>query len=156
MMKITLIIAFLLTTWIAMPQKSISLKDDFNNKSVLTAAGSSFQTDEMSISWTLGDTVMTLEIVDEDLVSSDTEEIDFYISTFPNPVVEKLNISHNSDENEALTVAIHDLFGRALITKQLLYKKNEINVRKLPSALYEVIIRNSKGQMVKSYKLIKH
>ncbi len=137
-------------------QKNLEVREEFKNQSVISPASSSFETTEGSISWTLGDTVMTLEIVDDDFISSDTEEIDFNITTFPNPVDEKLNISHNSEENETLTVAIHDLFGRALITKQLLYKKNEINVRKLPSALYVVIIRNSKGQMVKSFKLIKH
>jgi hypothetical protein len=148
-----LLFTMLLLTGSVFSQKNLEVMEDFKNQSVISPASSSFETTAGSISWTLGDTVMTLEIIDDDLIAS---EMDFSIKTFPNPVDEKLNISHNSEENETLTVAIHDLFGRELINKQLLYKKNEINVRKLPSALYVVIIRNAKGKMVKSFKLIKH
>ncbi len=151
-----LLFTMLFFTGTVFSQKILEVSEEFKNLSVVSPASSSFETTEGSISWTLGDTVMILEIVDDNIITSDTEDIDFKISTFPNPVAEKLNITHNSEENETLTVAIHDLFGRELITKQLLYKNNEINVRKLPSALYVVIIRNSTGQMVKSFKLIKH
>ncbi len=150
-----LLFTILLLTGTVFSQINLEVREEFKNQSVISPASSSFETVTGSISWILGDTVMTLVICDN-LISSEMEEIDFNISTFPNPVNEKLNISHNSEENETLTVAIHDLFGRELITKQLLYKNNEINVRKLPSALYVVIIRNSTGQMVKSFKLIKH
>ncbi len=149
-----LLFTMLLLIGTVFSQKNSDVREEFKNQSVISPASSSFETTEGSITWTLGDTVMILEIDNDNL--SETEDMDFSISTFPNPVVEKLNISHNSEENETLTVAIHDLFGRELINKQLLYKKNEINVRKLPSALYVVIIRDSTGQMVKSFKLIKH
>ena len=148
-----LLFTMLLLTGVVFSQKNLEFKEEFKTQSIVSPASSSFKTDMGSISWTLGDTVMTLEIIDDNLIAS---EIDFSIKTFPNPVDELLNISHNSEENETLTLTIHDLFGRVLINRQLLSKKNEINVRKLPSAFYLVTIRNANGQMVKSFKLIKN
>ena len=155
-MKITsFTIVFLLFTGGVLSQKSLEIKEGYQNQSVIRAAANVYESSEGSISWTIGDAVMIL-IIDDEGSSTEIDEADFTISTYPNPSIERLYISHNSKENETLTVTIYDLFGRQLIKEQLSNKHNEINVQQLPSALYAVVITNATGQLLKSFKIIKN
>ena len=147
-------IVFLLFTGGVLSQKSLEIKEEYQNQSVIRAAANVYESSEGSIIWTIGDAVMIL-ITDDDS-STELDVVEFKISTYPNPSFERLYISHNSQENETLTITIYDLFGRQLIKEQLFNNQNEINVQKLPSALYAVIITNATGQLVKSFKIIKH
>ena len=151
---ISFMIVFLLFTGGVLSQKSLEIKEEYQNQSVIRAAANVYESSEGSIIWTIGDAVMIL-ITDDDS-STELDVVEFKISTYPNPSFERLYISHNSQENETLTITIYDLFGRQLIKEQLFNNQNEINVQKLPSALYAVIITNATGQLVKSFKIIKH
>ena len=152
---ISFIIVFLLFTSLVFSQNSLEFNKEYQKQSAISVAADVYESSEGSISWTIGDAVMIITTEEED-DSPNLEEVDFTISTYPNPSIERLYISHNSKENETLTVTIYDLFGRQLIKEQLFNKKNEINVQKLPSALYAVVITNATGQLVKSFKIIKH
>lgn len=152
---ISFMIVFLLFTGGVLSQKSLEIKEEYQNQSVIRAAANVYESSEVSISWTIGDAVMIL-IIDDEGSSAEMDEVDFTISTYPNPSIERLYISHNSQENETLTITIYDLFGRQLIKEQLFNNQNEINVQKLPSALYAVIITNATGQLVKTFKIIKN
>ena len=140
-------------TGIALSQEKIELKKDFQSKSIINVAGVEFESQEGSINWTIGDATMILVTEDEDS-SSDFED-DVRFSTYPNPSVESLHILCNSIENDPYTVTFYDLFGRVALTRMLYDKHSEINVQKLPAALYAAVIANPGGQMVKSFKLIK-
>ena len=152
---ISFIIVFLLFTSHVFSQNSRELKEEYKNLSAISVAADVYEYSEGSISWTIGDAVMILTTKDSD-PSTELEEADFKISAYPNPSIERLHISHNSKDNETLTITIYDLFGRVTMKTQLTEQQNEINVQKFPSGLYAVIITNSTGQLVKSFKLIKH
>ncbi len=154
MKTILLAVVLLLFTVSVFAQKKIEPSQEYETVSVISPASSSFEFSEGSISWTLGDTLITLKVGDSDALTPEILELD--IVAYPNPTNDKLNITHNSKANQDLTFTIYDFNGRQLIRKQLIQQENEINLQFLPAALYEVKITNSTGQMVKSFKLIKH
>ena len=151
-----LLFTFLFLSSIVFAQNNEEKKENFKRQSVISPASAFYESSTGSISWTLGNTISSLETFDNDSLLPDIEDIDFNITAYPNPTIEKLNISHNSEELENLTVSIYDLYGRELIRKQLDNEEIEIHLKNLPSALYVVSIRNSRGQMVKTFKIIKH
>ena len=156
MKAIRFLIAIFFITSIATAQKTISQIEDYKNSSTISAAGSSFQNDEISINWTLGD---TLYILSEDNISEVSPEIidlNFIVRAYPNPTKDKLIISQEDENLELLNVIIYDLNGKKLLQKSMSQSKTEISLKYLPSALYEIKILNSKNQFVKSFKIIKN
>ena len=154
MKTISFIMVFLLFTGVFYAQKNSTPVEEYKSQSVISAASASFEFSEGAISWSLGDTVVHLKIGNNDDIN--LENLDFNIVAYPNPTNNKLNITHNSMTNENLTITIYDFNGRTLIKNQLMEQENEINMQYLPSALYEIKITNSKNQLVKSFKIIKH
>ena len=156
MKAIRFMIAIFFITSIATAQKTISQIEEYKNSSTISAAGSSFQNDEISINWTLGD---TLYILSEDNISEVSPEIidlNFIVRAYPNPTKDKLIISQEDENVELLNVIIYDLNGKKLLQKSMNLSKTEISLKYLPSALYEIKILNSKNQFLKSFKIIKN
>lgn len=84
------------------------------------------------------------------------EEYNFNISVYPNPVVDMLNISFNSSDNEyninGIDIKIKDLSGRDIISKTI-YDNTTIDMNSLNSGLY-ILVMNS-GNNVKIEKILK-
>jgi hypothetical protein len=154
MKTISMAVVLLLFNGLVFAQKDITSKEQYKNLSVISPASASFEFSNGFISWTLGDAIINLKVGESDVLS--TENLDFNIEAYPNPTSDKVNITHNSKTKENFTVTIYDFNGRTLIKKQLISQENEINMQYLPPALYEVKVTNSKNQMVKSFKIIKH
>ena len=154
MKTILIAVVFLLFTGLVFAQKNSSPTKEYKALSVIAPASSSFEFSNGSISWTLGETLVTLKMSDNDAAT--TEIFDFDIEAYPNPTSDKLKITHNSKTDEKLTFTIYDFNGRTLIKKQLVEQENEINLQYLPAALYEVKITDSKNHSIKSFKIIKH
>jgi len=154
MKTISFAVVFLLFSGLVFAQKNISTTEEYKALSVISPASNSFEFSNGSISWTLGETLITLKVDESDAPSS--EILDFDIVAYPNPTNDKVTISHNSKTDESLTLTIYDFNGRELIKKQLTLQKNEINMQYLPPALYMVYINKANNQLVKSFKIIKH
>ena len=154
MKTISIAVVLLLFTGFVFAQKNTSPTEEYKALSVISSASSSFEFSDGSISWTLGETLVTLKVGDND--SATPELFDFDIVAYPNPTQDNITISHNSKTDEKLTFTICDFNGRELIKKQLLEQENEINMQYLPPALYLVNITDSKNHSVKSFKIIKH
>ena len=154
MKRISFMVVFLFVTGFVFAQENITPSEEYKNQSVISPASASFEFSDGSISWTLGDTVINLKIGDSDVISP--EDLDFNIRAYPNPTSDKVNITHNSKTKENFMVTIYDFNGRTLIKKQLIKQENVINMLYLPPALYEVKVMNSKNQLVRSFKIIKH
>ena len=154
MKTISMAVVFLLFSGLVFAQKDIAAKEEYKNISMISPASASFEFSNGSISWTLGDSLINLKVGDSDVISP--ENLDFNFVAYPNPTSDKVKISHNSKTKENFTVTIYDFNGRTLIKKQLIEQENEINMQYLPPALYEVKVMNSKNQLVKSFKIIKH
>ncbi len=154
MKTISIAVVFLLFTGLVFAQQNSPPTEEYKAQSVISPASSSFEFSNGSISWTIGETLVTLKVGDND--SANPEIFDFDIVAYPNPTQDNITISHNSKTDEKLTFTIYDFKGRELIKKQLLEQENEINIQYLPPALYLVNITDSKNHSVKSFKIIKH
>ena len=151
---LSVVFVLLLFTSAVLSQEKIDLKREYQNQTGLTVAGEEYNSPEGSMSWTIGDIDMIL-VFDDVGKPSDLEDDEFTISTYPNPTIERVYISCNSIENDPYTVTFYDLFGRVALTKMIYDKQNEINVQSLPITMYAVLITDSNGQLLKSFKLLK-
>ncbi|MGB5437085.1 MAG: T9SS type A sorting domain-containing protein [Maribacter sp.] len=156
MKTISFAVVFLLFSGLVFAQKNSSPTTEHKALSAISPASNSFDFSNGSISWTLGETLVTLKVGDSDAATPEIFELDFDIVAYPNPTNDKVTISHNSKTDEKLTFTIYDFSGRELIRKQLIEQENEINMQYLPPALYLVKITDSKNHSVKSFKIIKH
>ena len=154
MKRISFMAVFLFVTGFVFAQQNSSPTEEYRAQSVISPASSSFEFSNGSISWTIGETLVTLKVGDNDTATP--EILDFDIVAYPNPTQDNITISHNSKTDEKLTFTIYDFNGRTLIKKQLIQQENEINMQYLPPALYEVKITDSRNHSVKSFKIIKH
>ena len=156
MKTIIFAVIFLLFTGYVFAQKNSSTAQEYKAQAIISPASTSFEFSNGSISWTLGETLVTLKVGDSDADTPEIFEFDFDIVAYPNPTNEKVTISHNSKTDETLTFTIYDFSGRELFRKQLIEQVNDINLQYLPPALYLVKITDSKNHSVKSFKIIKH
>ena len=156
MKTITIAVVFILFTGFVFSQQNSPPAEEYKALSVISPASSSFEFTNGTISWTVGDTFISLKMGDSDSNAPEILGFDFDIVAYPNPTNGNVTISHNSKADENLTVTIYDFNGRTLIRRQLIEQENEINLQYLPAALYEVKITDPNNHSVKSFKIIKH
>jgi len=156
MKKINIIVALFFITTIATAQKTISQKEDYNNLSVVSPAGSSFQNEETSISWTLGNTLFTLSEDNTTEIPAELVALNLSIKTYPNPTKGNLIIECNTVIQESLNIVVFDASGKELLQSGMSKKINLLSLGHLPSALYVIKIINSKDQLVKTFKILKN
>ena len=156
MKKINFIVAVFFISSIATAQKTISPKEDYKNRSMVSAAGSSFQNEEASISWTLGNTLYTLSEDNTEEIPSELIDLNLRIKAYPNPTKNNLIITCNAVIKESLNIVVFDISGKELLQKGMSQKKNLLSLEHLPSALYVIKIINSKDQLVKTFKILKN
>lgn len=137
-------------------QKSISYKEDYKNRSVVSSAGASFQNDVVSISWTLGDALFTLSEDNTEEIPSDMLELSRSIKAYPNPTNDNLFIINSTENVESLYIYIYDLAGKIILHKKTTSLSTVLNLQHLTSALYLIKILNSNSQVVKSSKILKY
>ncbi len=147
------VVVLLLFTSVTQSQEKLELLEEYQNQTALTVESVYFESLEGSISWKIGDAAMIL-VIDNDETLSDLED-DVTFSTYPNPSIDILHINCHAIDKEPFTVTFYDLFGRAVLSKKLYNKQSEVNVQGLPATLYAVVLTNTRGQFVKSFKLIK-
>ena len=73
------------------------------------------------------------------------------ISVYPNPFTEILNV----EVKENATLSIFDMSGKRVSIHPLNKGRNEINKAELQSGVYVYQIKNAKGEMLSSGKIIK-
>ncbi len=97
---------------------------------------------EVQTSCSGGNRMSDESLTTDDFLTSDD------ISTYPNPIVDQLNIKTSL---ESVDVLIFDMMGRKLMHSQ----QTELNLSHLNGGMYHVQIWNE-GEMVHSEKIIKH
>lgn len=134
---------------------------------VVASGGNYYETGQISISWTLGETVIeTFGSSDLILtqgfqqpvltVSTYIEDpgLDFQISAFPNPTREHVNISTDLSDADNLIYRVYDMQGRFIISDRLEGAQTRVVFDDFhPGAYFIRIIRNDKP--VKIFKIIK-
>jgi len=130
---------------------------DLKNRAVLSSAGSSHQNDQQAISWTLGNTLLTVS--EETKLNSNAilEQLSV-INIYPNPTSGKLMVSHKFNEDQEETnfkLDVYDLNGKLLYTNYMTNNLFELDLSPLPSAMYIIKVRSVENTLLKSYKIIK-
>lgn len=72
----------------------------------------------------------------------------------PNPTSEVLYITLNGELTEELSYVLFDEQGKTVKTNTKLEGKNELDLKELPSAMYQLVI-SSGSKEIKTYKIIK-
>ena len=156
MKKLNIIVAIFFISSIVTAQKTILPKEDYNNKSVVSPAGSTFQNAETSITWTLGDTLYTLSEYNSEEIPSELIDLNLSIKAYPNPTKNHLIITCNTEMKESFNIVVFDSSGKKLFKKRMSQNKNLLNLEHLPSAFYVIRIMNSKEQLIKTFKILKN
>ncbi|PKP20607.1 MAG: hypothetical protein CVU05_08665 [Bacteroidetes bacterium HGW-Bacteroidetes-21] len=134
---------------------------------VIASSGGDFQGTGTSLSWTLGEPVTeTFEGSNAILTQGfhqgiytvvnvfENPSANLSVTLYPNPVVDILNIDINNPE-EVLNFTLSDLNGRMLFSQKSNESKMQINLKDYASSNYLLVIWNSKGDVVKTYKILK-
>lgn len=138
-----------------------------NAQEVIATAGETFENENISISWTLGETIIeTFEAGDIVLTQGfhqDSYEItaipefqdqSIEVSLFPNPAREEFFIHYKGDDFASYEIGIYDLNGNLLSKKQIHEELTGIDISELPSAEYIISVYD-KEKTFRSYKLVK-
>ena len=156
MKKTILLVALFFISITVTAQKTITPKEDYKNIYVVSPSGSSFQNEEVSISWTLGNTLYTLSEENNEEIPSYLIDLNLSIKAYPNPTKNNLIITCNIIIEESLNIIVFDVSGKELLQKVMVQKKSTLSLEHLPSALYLIKIVNSKDQLVKTFKILKN
>ncbi|MBT8253502.1 MAG: T9SS type A sorting domain-containing protein [Bacteroidia bacterium] len=148
-------LAILLVSNIAFAQ-SPTLDKDFKNRSELSSAGSSFNNDQFTVNWTLGNTLYSLSEGNSETISTELKALSAGIKAYPNPTKDNLVIITDTDLEEPLFVHVFDLSKKRLLVEPMTDKEVRIGLTDLPSALYIIKILNGKDQLIKTFKIIKN
>ncbi len=136
---------------------------------VIASAGGYNVNSNLSISWTLGETIIptfksqdgTLIIThgfqQQLIVTAVEENIDnpVKIKVYPNPASDIINISFETPVDGEITLAIYDSQGKLVksdFVEPSMYLK-QINLQDLPGGVY--YLRMTKGKLVNVYKVVK-
>jgi len=136
---------------------------------VISSGGDHFQNGDLSLSWTIGETVIST--LESDYILTQGFHQDFFIITavdeqklenisvniFPNPTPDYINIEWRSDSKtvENISIQLLDANGRLIIEKTFNSSQEimKLNLQSFERSHY--ILRLVKGKQIKTYKIIK-
>lgn len=147
---------------------SVFLSTKIIAQEVIAASGNYFESEQGSLSWTLGETLietfqaggMTLSQGFQQLslsVSTFVEDadIDFKITAFPNPTRGHVTVYTDFIDAETLEYVIYDLRGRIISSKMLEGSQTGIAFDDFHPGTYFIRLSNQ-GVIIKVFKIIKH
>ncbi len=73
---------------------------------------------------------------------------------FPNPVSSVLNVNTSGIGSGAI-IKVVDIFGKTVLSQQIISSNSRINVRKLASSTYLLIVINKNGNIISTSKFVK-
>jgi hypothetical protein len=140
-----------------------------NKQDVISSAGGFNVVSGMSISWTLGETIIpTFKSQDgtlilthgfqQQLVITAVEENilnPVQVTIYPNPTSEIINIEFNTPNDGEISLFMFDGQGKPVKTDQIGFSvtNKQINMQDLPPGIY--YLRLTKGKHVNVYKVVK-
>ncbi len=141
-----------------------------NDLKVVASAGTSFETENLSLDWTLGEVVVeayesqsfglsqgfhqpVYQIVSVKSIPAETG----LITVFPNPFSNQLNVKMNFANIEKGEIDLVDSKGMSVWKKE--FEGNEVieqySAEALPSGSYRIVVSVANGVFVQSYQIIK-
>jgi len=86
-----------------------------------------------------------------------SSNIEYVVTTYPNPVVDKLNVTLNDYNEETVLVGLYSPSGNILMTNEINILDNNITIdfRNLDNSLYLLSIATPKGELITTQKIQK-
>lgn len=161
MIKTNGYLCLLFTLLLAQAQAQLQL-----HTTVLAASGSSYESSDLKLEWTLGETMVAThsntfrlcegfhQQKEATIVSTyEAPELDFKLHAFPNPVGPQLTLQ--AEQPRELRAQLVNLSGQLLRQRQLRQRTEQIDVSGLPPGLYFLKVHNASGLHLKTFKIIK-
>lgn len=73
------------------------------------------------------------------------------VLVYPNPVIDFLNVNINNVGNRKAIASIYNTSGQLVFTKELVNGTNSINMKIMPSGIYNLVVLN--GDEITNYKI---
>ena len=131
---------------------------------VIASQGDSYSTPQGNVNFTIGEVVINtgtdgvnditqgFHQTNWNFLGIEDYSPDYYITIFPNPSSDLLNIQTNSFENVEYT--LYDAQGKLVFHSTLTDKLTQVAVNELAPGNYSLTL-NNKGQKLKTFKLTK-
>jgi hypothetical protein len=135
---------------------------------VIATSGDYFVGTNATLSWTLGEPVTetftgTNNILTQgfqqkfDISTIQEEHENIYqISVYPNPTNDILNVIINLGIDNNYTAQLFDMQGKLLISNSFTGNSENINMSSFTSGNYLLRIINSKGETIKTFKIVRN
>jgi hypothetical protein len=140
---------------------------DGSAQEVITPSAGYFETQSISLNWTIGETAIETYINNNIMLTqgfnqadltfiSSMEELsaDICLTVYPNPVKDFFTIKAETDSGSRLKAEVYDLEGIRLITQNVNQGITQINTEGLTTSEYILKIYDNR-QLIKSFKFIK-
>jgi len=138
-------------------------------RDVIASGGDYFVSPALSLSWTIGEPVVETISNQYMVLTQGFQQGDkftvttvkdplaelFDIKVFPNPTVDILNISINSQKDEIIIVQLYSMTGEKVLTEKTQDKNIRLNLSDLAAANYLLSLRKLDGGLITTYSINK-
>lgn len=137
------------------------------NTAVISSAGESNQQNQVVISWSLGETVVSSNTNDKSPTTQgfhQTFSIDSVIElpdfpvfiVYPNPTTSVINLRAEKSTTFPVHIILSDASGKVIMKETMRSIQYHKDLHQFESGLYILTLINHKNETIKSYKIIKH
>lgn len=137
------------------------------NTAIMSSAGESNQQNELVISWSLGETVVSSDNSNKTSTTQgfhQTFSIDSVIElpdfpifiVYPNPTTSFINLRAKKSTTFPVQIILSDASGKVILKEMMTSIQYNKDLHQFESGLYILTLINQKNETIKSYKIIKH
>ncbi len=145
----------------------LTIKGQSTSPELISSGGDSFFNATYQINWSIGEIQIETYMNTSYILTQgfhqntytvtniiDILESGIYVSVYPNPATDFINIHIEGKQFEGLKYILTDIYGKELETKRILSNIDQINFVKFPVGTYILLIKKD-DQLVKSFKIVK-
>lgn len=134
---------------------------------VVSSAGNHHESETMSVSWTLGETVIeTFTAGDMNLTQGfhqptltlvsveELADFDLTVTAFPNPATDILNVRFENHDYQKVSFALYDMSGREFTSGDIAGDEEQISFASLNPGVYFLKIMVD-GKEARAFKILK-
>ncbi len=147
-------------------------------QNVIASAGGISNTDKISLEWTLGEFAVETITTEKNLYTQGFHQPVLMVKSFhsppkpesivgilsgykillaPNPAKSFVNVSVKAKENEKFSLALYDMSGKKILSKQVYGTDFSVRIEMghLASGVYLMDVRNETGMTIQAFKIVK-
>ncbi len=140
---------------------------------VISSAGGIDKTDAITIEWTVGESAVKTTSADDQIytegfhqptlrvlgITAQNETLSpaYAITIAPNPVKSILTVSIQSQDEASVLLYLTDINGKSIASSRAIFKNDskDLDMSAFTTGIYLLQIKNTKGDLIKTYKISK-